>query len=189
MYMSALCFLRPSLNFLSRSNVLLEEDRAKTRVESTNALVLENLAEPTNQTVGEARCRDETDTGSLERAEGNGGEELGAGGRDGVDGSTVLAGLFETESVDRLLLEKLITAEFEGALNKVAGEGWAEAGQQSTGALVLDDLTEAANHTTIVGSGVELNLGLDAVVGGLSVSDGGADADGTTYTSTGVKAP
>lgn len=168
-------------------NVLFEEDRAKTRVESTNALVFENLPETTNQTVGEARCRDETDTGSLERAESNGGEELRARGRDGVDGSTVPAGLFETKNVDGLLLEKLITAKFEGSLNEVTGKGWAEASQESTGALVLDDLTETANHTTVVGSGVELNLSLDAV--GVSVSDSGAEADGITYTSTGVKPP
>ena len=168
-------------------NVLLEEDRTKARVESTNALVLEDFAETTNQSVSEARCRDETDTGSLERAESNGGEELSARGRNGVDGSTVLAGLFETKNVDGLLLEKFITAKFEGSLNEVTSKGWAEASQESTGALVLDNLTETANHTTVVGSGVELNLRLDAV--GVSVSDSGAEADATTYTSTGVKAP
>lgn len=83
--------------------------------------------------------------------------------------------------------EKLITAKFEGSLDEVTSKCWAEASQESTGALVLDDLTETANHTTVVGSGVELNLGLDAV--GVSVSDSGAEADATTYTSTGVKAP
>jgi hypothetical protein len=143
-------------------NLLLEEDRAETRVESTNTLGLEDLAETANQTVGEARCRDEADTGSLERAEGNGGEELGAGGRDRVDSGTVLAGSLKTENVDRLLLEELVTTKLEGSLDEVTSEGWAEAGQESSSALILDDLAEAANHTTVVGRRVELDTGLDA---------------------------
>lgn len=143
-------------------NVLLEEDRAENRVESTNTLGIEDLAETANQTVGEARCRDETDTGSLERAESNGGEELGAGGRDGVDSGTVLAGSLKTKEVDRLLLEELITTELEGSLDEVTSESWAEAGQESSSALILDDLAEAANHATVVGRRVELDTGLDA---------------------------
>lgn len=144
-------------------NVLLKEDRAETRVESTDTFGLEDLAEAADQTIGEARCRDKADTGSLKRAEGNGGEELGAGGRDGVDSGTVLAGSLETEKVDRLLLEELVTTKLEGSLDEVTSEGWAEAGQESSGALTLDDLAEAANHTTVVGRRVELDTGLDAV--------------------------
>jgi hypothetical protein len=168
-------------------NVLLEEDGAETRVESTNALVLENLAETTNQTVGEARGRDEPDASSLERAESNGGEELGTGGRDGVDGTTVPAGRFEAEKVDGLLLEKLVTAKLEGPLDEITSKGRAEAGQEGTGTFGLDDLAEAANHATVVGSRVELDLGLDAE--GISVSNSGRETGGITYTSTGVKAP
>lgn len=150
-------------------NVLLEEDGAETRVESTNTLGLEDLAETANQTVGKARRRDKADTGSLERAESNRGEELGAGGRDGVDSGTVLAGSLKTEEVDRLLLEELITTELEGSLDEVTSEGWAEAGQESSSTLVCNDLAEAANHTTVVGRRVELDTGLDAAR--VSVSD------------------
>lgn len=74
-------------------DILLEEDRSKSTVESTDTLALKDLSEATNQTVGEAGSRDEANTGSLEKAERNGGEELGSGGREGVDGNTVLASL------------------------------------------------------------------------------------------------
>lgn len=60
-------------------NLLLEEDRTETSVESTNTLVLQDLGETADKTAGVCRVRDETDTGSLERAEGNVGEELGGG--------------------------------------------------------------------------------------------------------------
>ena len=158
---------------LGRSNVLLEEDGAETRVERADALVLEDLTEATDQTVGEAGGRDETNTGGLEGAESDGGEELGAGGGDGVDGGAVLAGLLDAEQVDRLLLEELVPAELEGALDEVAGEGRAETGKKRARALVLDHLAETANHATVIGRGVELNPGLDAAgIGGLArVSD------------------
>jgi hypothetical protein len=157
-------------------NLLLEKNRAETRVESTDALALENLAETTNQTVSEARCRNETYAGRLQRAESDGGEELGAGSREGVDSTTVLAGLFDTNKIDGSLLEEFITAELEGSLDKVTSKRRAEAGQESAGAFVLDDLAETANHAAVVGSGVELDLGLDAV--GASVSDSEAETGG-----------
>ena len=186
---------------LGRSNVLLEEDGAETRVERADALVLEDLTEAADQTVGETGGRDETNTGGLEGAESDGGEELGAGGGDGVDGRSVLAGPLDTEQVDGLLLKELVTAELEGALDEVAGEGRAETGQKRTSAFILDDLAETANHATVVGRGVELNPGLDAAGIGKStrVSDEEEKQrerqkerkgkDTATYTSTGVKAP
>lgn len=160
-----LAFLsRPNPRVLYRGpNILLEEDRTKTGVKSTNALIFQNLAESPNQAVGEARGRNEADPGCLEGAEGNGRKELGAGRRDGVDGRAVLAGLFEAEDVDGLLLEELVAAEFEGALDKVPRKRWAEAGQQRTGALVLDDLAECADGAAVVCCRVELDPGLDAV--------------------------
>lgn len=148
---------------LSEENLLLEEDRSETTVEGTNTLVLEDLTETADETVGEARGGDQTDTGSLKRAEGDGSEELGGGGRDGVDGSAVLAGLLDTDSLDGLGLEELVTSELEGTLGEVTSEGRTGTGQESTSTLVLNDLAEGAEHTLVVGGGVQLDLGLDAV--------------------------
>jgi hypothetical protein len=148
-------------------NILLEEDRSETTVEGTDTLVLKNLSETTDETVGKAGGRDETNTGSLERAESDGSEELSGGGRDGVDSSAVLAGVLETDSVDGLGLEELVTSKLKGTLGEVTSEGRTSTGQKSTGTLVLDDLTESAEHALVVGSGVKLDLGLDAE--GLSV--------------------
>jgi hypothetical protein len=58
--------------------VLLKEDGAETRVESTNAFLLQDLGETAEETVGEGGLGDETDAGGLERAQGDIGEELGA---------------------------------------------------------------------------------------------------------------
>lgn len=143
-------------------NVLLEEDGAETRVESANTLVLEDLAETTNQAVGETRCGDKTNAGRLKRTQGNRGEELSGGGGDGIHHTTVLPSLLNAEDIDRLLLEELITAELECTLDEVTSEGWAEASQERTGTLILDDLAETADHAAVVGGRVQLNLRLDA---------------------------
>lgn len=144
-------------------NLLLEEDGTETSVESTDTLILEHLGEATNETVGVGGLRDETDTGGLEGAQGNVGEELGGTGRGEVDGSAVVGGSLVAKLVDALLLEQLVTAELEGALEEVTGKGRADTSQESAGTLVLDDLAETANHTTVVGLGVKLDTGLDAV--------------------------
>lgn len=73
----------------------------------------------------------------------------------------VLAGLLNTENIDRFPLEELIIAEFEGSLSKVASKGWARASQESTGTFFLHNLTETSEHTLVVGAGVELDPGLD----------------------------
>lgn len=143
-------------------NLLLEQDGAETSIEGTDTLRLEHLAEATDQTAGIGGLRDETDTGSLERAESNVGEELGSGGGGQVDTSAVVGGVLVADQVDGLLLEELVSSELEGTLQEVTGGGWAETGQQSAGTLILDDLLEATNETTVVGNGVELDTGLDA---------------------------
>ena len=144
-----------------RSSVLLEQNGAKSRVQGTNTLSSENLSESTNQAVSETRCRDKTNASSLEGAEGDRGEELGATGRHGVDGSAILAGLFNADEVDRLLLEELITAKLECALHEITSESRTETSCESANAFVLDDLAEATNHTTVIRGGVELDSGLD----------------------------
>ena len=148
-------------------NLLLEEDGSETGVESTNTLVLEDLAEAANQAVGIGGLSDETDTGGLERAEGDISEELAGSGRGEVDGSAVVAGSLETEEVDGLLLEELVTSELEGTLEEVTSEGRADTSEEGSGTLVLDDLPEATDHAIVVGSGVELDTGLDAAERGI----------------------
>lgn len=144
-------------------DLLLEQDGAETSVESTKTLLLEYLAEAAQQTAGVGGLSDETDTGGLERAEGNVGEELGGGGGGQVDTSAVVGGILVAEHVDALLLEELVSTKLEGTLQEVTSSGRAKAGQQSASTLVLDDLLEATNHTAVVCDGVELDTGLDAV--------------------------
>lgn len=180
----------PAVELHTETNILLEENRAEARVESAHALGLKDLAKATNQTVSETRRGDKADTRSLEGAQSNRREELGTGSGHGVDGRTVLPGLLDAEEVDRLLLEELVSAELEGALDEVAREGRPEAGQEGAGALVLDDLPEAADHAPVVRGRVKLDLGLDALGGCQWMNLVKAEADGgQTNTSTGVNAP
>ena len=144
---------------------LLEEDGAETGIEGTNTLILQDLAETANETICVCRLGDKSDTGSLERAQGNIGEELGQTGRGEVNTGPVVGSILNTNEVDRLLLEELVTAELQGALQEVSGECRAKTGQESTGTLVGDDLAEPADHTIVIRDGVELNSRLDAVVG------------------------
>jgi hypothetical protein len=97
--------------------------------------------------------------------ETNVGNNLGATGRDEVDSSAVLSGVVIADEVDGLLLEELVSSELQRALDEVAGDGGAEAGEESTSTLVLDDLAEAADHAPVVGGRVELDARLDAVDG------------------------
>ena len=158
-----LAFDTPRPRFLSRPDILLEEDRAKARVESPHALLPEDLPKATDQAVSKARRGHEADTGGLQGAQGDGREELGAGGRHGVDRRAVLPRPLDPQEVDGLLLEELIAAELEGALDEVAGEGRAKARQEGAGALVSDYLPEPSDHAAVVGGRVELDPGLDAL--------------------------
>jgi hypothetical protein len=109
-------------------DILLEEDRSESRVESTDTLVLQDLAETIEKTGGELGVRDETNTGSLKRAESDISEELGGGRGGEVDGSAVVGGSLETELVDPLLLEEFVTSELEGTLEEVTSGGRTETG-------------------------------------------------------------
>lgn len=145
-------------------NILLEQDWAESRVESTNTLSLCDLGESRNETSGEASLGNETNTGGLERAEGNVGDELGACGRGEVDGGAVVGGVLVANHVDGLLLEELISTELERTLEEVSGKGWASAGKESASTLLGDDLTETSDQATVVGSWVELDASLDAAM-------------------------
>lgn len=149
-------------------DILLEQEGTETGVERADTLSLEHLAEATDQAVGVGGLGNETDTGSLKRAKGDIGEELGARGRGEVDGGAVVGGSLVADEADGLLLEELVTSELEGALEEVTGEGWAETGQESTSALLGDDLAESTDQATVVGCWVELDSGLDAEGDGVS---------------------
>lgn len=144
-------------------NLLLEQNGAESGVEGTEALVLGHLGEAAQQTVGVGGVGDETDTGGLERAEGNIGDELGACGRGQVDTGTVVGGILVADDVDSLLLEELVSSELEGTLHEVTSSGGTESGQQSASTLRLDDLLEATDHALVVLEGVKLDTGLDAI--------------------------
>jgi len=148
---------------LSFVNLLLEQDGAESGVEGTDTLLLGDTAETTHQAVGEGRLRDETDTGSLKRAQGNVGHELSGGGGGEVDSGTVVGSGLVAELVDSLLLEELVTTELEGTLEEVTSSGRTETSQESASTLLLDDLTETTDHTTVVGGRVKLDTGLDAI--------------------------
>jgi hypothetical protein len=142
--------------------LLLEQNGTETRVEGANTLGAEDLAETTDQTVGELGVGNETDTGGLKRAEGDVSDELGAGGGTEVDGSAVVGGSLVAESVDGLLLEELVSSELEGTLEEVTSSGGTETGPDGTSTLVGNDLAEATDQARVVGDGVKLNPGLDA---------------------------
>lgn len=74
---------------------LLEEDGPESRVESTETLLLVDLGETAEETGREGGLRDETDTGGLEGAERDIGEELGETGRRQVDGGAVVGSVLQ----------------------------------------------------------------------------------------------
>jgi hypothetical protein len=143
-------------------NLLLEQDRSETRVKGTDTLVLKDLSESTDQAIGKGGLRHETDTGSLERAQGDVSEELCARGGREVDGSAVVGGSLVAEQVDGLLLEQLVSTKLEGTLEEISGGGRTETGPHGASTLVGNDLPEAADQAVVVGDGVKLYPGLDA---------------------------
>jgi hypothetical protein len=146
-------------------DLLLEQDGSESRVKSANTLSADNLAETGDETSSELGVGDHSDTGGLERAQSDVSEELTGRGRSEVDGGAVLLGSLVADKVDGLLLEELVSSELEGALEEVTSEGWAETGHESASTLILDDLSDTADQTAVVGGRVKLDTGLDAVKG------------------------
>jgi hypothetical protein len=120
-------------------------------VEGSRTLLTKDAGETAGETVGERRLGDESDTGRLEGAERNVGEELGDGRGTEVDGLTVLSGLVNAEDVDSLLLPELVTSELEGTLDGVTDDGGAETGEKRAGSLGTDDLSESSDHALQTG--------------------------------------
>lgn len=125
---------------------LLEENGTETSVEGTNTLLTEDTEETRGKTGSKGGLGDKTDTGGLERAEDNVGEELGNTRGSEVDGLTVLRGLLDTKVVDSGLLPELVTTELEGTLERVTDNGGAETSEESTSSLLGDNLTEGVDH-------------------------------------------
>ena len=179
-----------------QSNLLLEQKGTKTTVEGGEALLLEDATEARDKAGSEGGLGDQADTGGLKRAEGEISEELGAGGGGKVDGGAVVGSGLVAEEANGLLLEELVTTELQGTLEEVTSEGRAGTSEESASALVLDDLLEAADEAAVVGLGVELDAGLDAVMR-VSVKCAhelyhrmcAMGIARRTYTSTGVRPP
>jgi hypothetical protein len=141
---------------------LLEQNGTETTVESTETFLRSDLGGTRHEAGREGGFGDETDTGSLERAESDVGEELRAGGGGEVDGSAVVACSLVADQVDGLLLEQFVTTELECTLKEVTGEGRANTGQEGTSTLILNDFSEATDEAVVIRDGVELDSGLDA---------------------------
>jgi len=144
-------------------DVLLEQDGAKASVECTNTLILQHLAKATDKAIGICRLRDETDTCSLKRAQGNIGEELSESRGGEVDSRAVVGGSLVSEVVDRLLLEQLIASELECTLEEVSSGSGTKASCERADTLLCDHLSETTEEALVVCDGVELNSCLDAV--------------------------
>mmetsp|Transcript_17549 Transcript_17549/g.44923 ORF Transcript_17549/g.44923 Transcript_17549/m.44923 type:complete len:396 (-) Transcript_17549:12-1199(-) len=145
---------------------LLEQDWAEAGVEAVDeALLLEEARRAAGEAGGVGGVGHQADAGRLQRAQRHVREELGGGGGREVDGGAVLDGLLHAEVVHPLLLEELVAAELEGALQEVARAGGAEAGEQRTSALLLDDLAEAGQHALVVHLRLQLHAGLHHVHG------------------------
>ena len=179
-----------------QSNLLLEQKGTKTTVEGGEALLLEDATEARDKAGSEGGLGDQTNTGGLKGAEGEISEELVAGGGGEVDGGAVVGSGLVAEEANGLLLEELVTTELQGTLEEVTSEGRAGTSEESASALVLDDLLEAADEAAVVGLGVELDAGLDAVMR-VSVKCAhklyhrmcAMGIARRTYTSTGVRPP
>jgi hypothetical protein len=143
-------------------DVLLEQDRAEASVEGTDTLILQHLAETTDETIGICRLGNETDTGGFKRAESNIGEELSESSGGEVHGGTVVGSSLVSEVVDGLLLEQLIASKLECALEEVSGGGRAKASCERANTLLCDHLPETTEETPVVCDGVELDSCLDA---------------------------
>jgi len=145
------CVVSPAKYQLNaKEHLLLEENGAEAGVESTKTLILQDLSKAREKAAGIGRLGNETDTGSLERAESDVGKELGESRGGEVDGSTVLRGSLVAKVVDALLLEEFISTELEGALEEVSSGGRTETSPDGTSTLTGDDLLETSDEALVV---------------------------------------
>jgi hypothetical protein len=62
-----------------------------------------------------------------------------------------------------LLLEELVSTEFEGTLKEVSSKSWANTGPNCAKAFLSNNFSEAADETSVILDGIELYSGLDTV--------------------------
>lgn len=142
---------------------LLEQDWGETVVERADTFFLQDSGETANETVGKTWLGHKSDSGGLERAQRNVGDELSNSGRTHVHGVLVVASSVVAQQVDELLLEHLVTTELERTLDRVAEKCRTETGQQRTRAFLTNNLLERGNHALVVNRGLELDSRLDDV--------------------------
>lgn len=93
---------------------LLHQDGAETRVEALDETLLSHqLAGAADQAGGEGGLGHQTDTGGLQGAKEDIGDELSHGGRGQVDRGLVVPGLLLAQVLGELHLEELHTSELE----------------------------------------------------------------------------
>ena len=93
----------------------------ETTVEALDdTFFLQDTGETAAKTGGEARLRDETNTGSFQGAESNVSEEFSNGRRTEVDSGTVFTSSIDTDGINEGLLPEFVTSELEGTLQEVA---------------------------------------------------------------------
>ena len=126
-------------------DLLLEENGAKAGIEGTDTLLARDLAETAHKPSCECGLRDKTDSRRLKRAQRDISEELCGSGGSKVDSCSIVRGGLVAQIVDELLLEQLITSEFEGTLQEVTSCGRTETGPDSASTLLCDELPEASD--------------------------------------------
>ena len=124
------------------------------RAEGVARLRLEaaHLAERGEHGDGEGArgARLDLDLSHLERAERDVGEDLGARGAREPDGGLVLGSQLLPGEVHVRVLEELVEAVLEHALERVADEGRAEALPEALGALLREDRAETGEKALVL---------------------------------------
>lgn len=101
--------------------VLLQQYRAQTRVQATDAFLPSHGCESVPETAREAGLRDKADADGLERAEREVPGDFGQGRRPQVHGRAVLRRRLLPKHVDGTALEELVPPKLEGTLQEVSG--------------------------------------------------------------------
>ena len=144
---------------------LLEENGAKTSIETHDSISGDKLGQTFGQRLGKGGIRDGANTNSLEGTEKQVGDKLSTGSRDEVDSVAVLPGLFRTELFGNVDFEELDSSKLEPALDEISGGSGSETSAQHTDTLSLDNLAKSRDHAVLVRDGVQLHASLDHVDG------------------------
>ncbi len=135
-----------------------------------------------NEAGGEGASRGglDLDLDHLHGAEGNVGEDLGGGGTSEVDETTVLVGVLLTSHVGVEILEVLVEAELEAALEGVTNEGGSPTLHEGHATFLSSNSLDGANETLVLG-GVDLHVALGDIEGSNSQVSKTAGEDTTDH--------